>query len=181
MQPTPCSDSTCRAVTLFSAHFHLIPGEEFKSNSLLHFTFSPHFLLDSTPLTRLGTHLPCDLGDRKPQGQAWPSYLTSDLGSAPTPDLRSWRSTPRLDLTLTSATTARLNEDLAPGTGPRLLTLPTETAEDAIVCSLDWLREATKKGDFRDLCRRLSTCCGQRILRFFAFHLAQARLFIKPF
>ena len=42
---------------------------------------------------------------------------------------------------------ARLNEDLAPGPGPRLSTLPTETAEDAVVCSLDWLKVAAKTPD----------------------------------
>jgi hypothetical protein len=40
---------------------------------------------------------------------------------------------------------ARLNEESpAPEAGPRLSLLPSETAEDAVVCSLDWLNEATK-------------------------------------
>src|SRR5271168_3581402 len=45
---------------------------------------------------------------------------------------------------------ARLNEDLAPGAGSRLSTLPAETAEDAVVCSLDWLKEAVKTPDGLD-------------------------------
>jgi len=40
---------------------------------------------------------------------------------------------------------ARLNEpDQAHGAGPRLSLLPEETAEDIVVCSLDWLKEATE-------------------------------------
>jgi hypothetical protein len=38
---------------------------------------------------------------------------------------------------------ARLNESPAPAAGPRLSLLPSETAEHAVVCSLDWLKEAT--------------------------------------
>jgi len=40
---------------------------------------------------------------------------------------------------------ARLNEpDQAHGAGHRLSTLPTETAEDAVVYTLEWLKEATE-------------------------------------
>jgi hypothetical protein len=42
---------------------------------------------------------------------------------------------------------ARLNESPAPIAGPRLSLLPSETAEDAVVCSLDWLKEATKTSE----------------------------------